>query len=469
MYCYNCGVPLSEYDYCTACGADVGVYKKLIFASNRLYNEGLEKANVRDLTGAIGTLRQCLRINKNHIEARNLLGLVYFEMGEIAAALSEWVISQNIRPEKNLATEYVSFVQNNTSELKKLNQCIEKYNKAYQLCTTDSIDLAGVQLRQAISLSPGFVRAQLLLTLIYIHEEKWENAEREARRVLEIDKGNTRAKVYMQEAARMLDADEDDKHVGFGKKDDIVRYQSGNELIIQPVNAKEPKSQGASTLLNIFIGLVLGAAAMYFLVLPARVSSVDSGNQDVQKQLSEQIDNKTATIQELEAKVTILERDKEDLENTIAGYTGADGTLDIIDHLLDAASEYITTGDAMVTAAYVDEASKSVDFDAMSESYRDLYNALVGQIGETASSTYYNEGYTAYRNENYETAVDLLSRALNYTPDNEDALFALGDSYRRMGNQEEELEVFGRIIKDFPDSEYARRAKVYLDELQTDN
>lgn len=68
--------------------------------SNRFYNDGLEKAGVRDLTGAINSLRQSLKFNKNNIEARNLLGLVYFETGEVVAALSEWVISKNMRPEK---------------------------------------------------------------------------------------------------------------------------------------------------------------------------------------------------------------------------------------------------------------------------------------------------------------------------------------------------------------------------------
>ncbi len=100
MFCYNCGCHLSEHDFCTSCGADVSLYKKIMCMSNRFYNDGLEKAGVRDLTGAINSLRQSLKFNKNNIEARNLLGLVYFETGEVVAALSEWVISKNMRPEK---------------------------------------------------------------------------------------------------------------------------------------------------------------------------------------------------------------------------------------------------------------------------------------------------------------------------------------------------------------------------------
>lgn len=86
MLCYNCGRSLSEHDFCTSCGADVSIYKKIMHLSNRFYNDGLEKAQVRDLTGAINSLRQSLKLNKNNIKARNLLGLVYFEMGEVVTA-----------------------------------------------------------------------------------------------------------------------------------------------------------------------------------------------------------------------------------------------------------------------------------------------------------------------------------------------------------------------------------------------
>ena len=159
MICYNCGCRLSEHDFCTACGADVTVYKKVMHIANRYYNDGLEKAQVRDLTGAITSLRQSLKFNKNHIEARNLLGLVYFEMGEVVAALSEWVISKNLRSKKNIADDYINMVQSNTSRLDSINQTIKKYNQALLYCQQQSLDLAVIQLKKVLSLNPKFVRA----------------------------------------------------------------------------------------------------------------------------------------------------------------------------------------------------------------------------------------------------------------------------------------------------------------------
>ena len=83
-----------------------------------------------------------------NIEARNLLGLVYFEMGETVDALSEWVISKNLQPEKNIADAYIEAVQNGPSQLENLNQAIKKYNQALVYCRQGSLDLALIQLRQ---------------------------------------------------------------------------------------------------------------------------------------------------------------------------------------------------------------------------------------------------------------------------------------------------------------------------------
>ena len=137
MNCYNCGAELTEHDFCTNCGADVARYKKVVSVSNFYYNDGLEKANVRDLSGAVVSLTECLKLNKMNIEARNLLGLVYFEMGETVDALSEWVISKNLQPEKNIADAYIEAVQNSPSQLENLNQAIKKYNQALEMCIRD--------------------------------------------------------------------------------------------------------------------------------------------------------------------------------------------------------------------------------------------------------------------------------------------------------------------------------------------
>ena len=85
--------------------------RKIRLISNSFYNAGLERAKRRDLTGAVEYLKKCLNLNKYHIDARNLLGLIYYEMGEVSEALVQWVISMNFREQDNRADYYLDQIQ----------------------------------------------------------------------------------------------------------------------------------------------------------------------------------------------------------------------------------------------------------------------------------------------------------------------------------------------------------------------
>lgn len=465
MFCYNCGCHLSEHDFCTACGADVSVYKKIMFVSNMYYNDGLEKAGVRDLTGAINSLRQSLKFNKNNIEARNLLGLVYFEMGEVVAALSEWVISKNLRPEKNVADDYIERLQSNAARLDSINQTIKKYNQALTYCYQDSRDLAVIQLKKVLSLNPRFVRAHQLLALLYMDSEQWERAERELRKCMDIDRNNTQTLRYLKEVELMLVPDESVKQGSKRKKEDAVRYVSDNEMIIQPLNVKEPKNSGVSTLINIGIGLVIGIAVAYWLMVPAAQSNAKAEAQKTITEISSQSDAKTARIQELEGERDKLQSQIAELEADVEGFVGNGGTMQTFDSLLTAASDYLKNGDNVATAADLENIAQSVNLEETSEGFQTLYQTLLGVIGPELAATYYNEAYDFFRHDEYPAAIESFTRAVYYDPANTDALYFLARSYHRNGDNEKAIENYQKVIELFPDSTRVRDAKQYLKEL----
>lgn len=466
MFCYNCGCNLSEHDFCTACGADVSLYKKIMYVSNMYYNDGLEKAGVRDLTGAITSLRQSLKFNKNNIEARNLLGLVYFETGEVVAALSEWVISKNLRPEKNIADDYIQRLQSNSARLDSINQTIKKYNQAYAYCVQDSKDLAIIQLKKVLSLNPRFIRAHQLLALLYMDSEQWERAERELHKCMDIDRNNTLTLRYLKEVELMLVPDENVKQTtGKRKKEESVRYVSDNEMIIQPLNVKEPKNNGVSTLVNIGIGLVIGLAATYFLMVPAAQSNANAEAQKKIAEISNQSDSKTVRIQELESESEKLRARMEQLESQVEGFVGAGGTMQTFDSLLTAAADYLVNQDKMTTAADLESIAQAVNIDETSEGFQTLYRTLLDTIGPELSVTYYEEAMAFFRQGDYEAAVESFDRAVYYDASNEDALFNLARSYHKNGDAEKAIETYQKLLELFPDSARKRDAKRYLEEL----
>ena len=459
MFCYNCGCHLSEHDFCTACGADVSLYKRNMYVSNMYYNDGLEKANVRDLTGAVTSLRQSLKFNKNNIEARNLLGLVYFEMGEVVAALSEWVISKNLRSEKNVADDYITRLQSNSSRLDSINQTIKKYNQALAYCMQDSKDLAVIQLKKVLSLNPRFVRAHQLLALLYMDSEEWERAERELHKCIDIDRNNTQTLRYLKEVELMLVPDENVRQPAKRKKDEVVRYRSDNEIIIQPSYVKEPKRGGASTLVNIGLGLVIGFAVTYFLLVPAAETNARiDAEKNVTKYVDE-LDSKTVRIQELESEIEHLGQEIDSLNRELEGIVGAEGSMQTIDGLLAAAAAYLETADLEATAASLESIVQSVDLEETSEGFQSLYRMLLASIGPDLSKAYYEQGYEAYRKEDYTTAISILSKAILYDETNMDAWLQLGQAYDRNNNVTEALETYDKVIELFPNTSSARRAQ----------
>ena len=175
MNCMNCKAVVDVgMEICPNCGFNLRVQRKCFSLSNMYYNLGLDKAEIRDLSGAIDMLRRSLKFNKYNIHARNLLGLVYFETGEAVAALSEWIISKNIMSENNVATEYIATLQSEQAKLDMINQTIKKYNSALKCCRENNEDVAAIQLRKILSQNPKLIKGYHLLALIYIHKEEYE-------------------------------------------------------------------------------------------------------------------------------------------------------------------------------------------------------------------------------------------------------------------------------------------------------
>lgn len=466
MICFNCGCQLSEKDFCTSCGADVALYKKIMYTSNFFYNEGLEKANVRDLSGAVTSLRQSLKFNKYNIEARNLLGLVYYEMGEVVKGLSEWVISKNLRPTKNIADDYIDMIQENPGRLETINQTIKKYNLALNYCQQDSLDLAVIQLKKVLSLNPNYVRAHQLLALLYMKSEEWEKAKRELEKCRRIDAGNTTTRRYRKEVEAMLDMAENARAGAKkkGRQEEVLKYQSGNETIIQPINNKENRS--VSTVLDIGIGIAIGVAAACFLILPARMNSINSQAQDELRTISEQLDKKTGAMEELEQTAKTLTDENARLKQELEDYIGTDGRMVVIDGLLEAVNLYIEDPDGVAAVAKALEKIDTAEADKIElESFQTLYQMLLSQVGPSIANAYYESGMDAYQKEMYEAAITDFARAAEYDPENGDILYNLGNAYRQNGDKEEAIETYRLVISQFADTEKARRAQSYLDEL----
>ena len=290
MNCMNCGAFLTDrdLDYCPHCGCNVLIQKKADYLSRQYYNLGLEKASVRDLSGAISCLKQSLIYNKHNIQARNLLGLVYFETGEVVAALSEWVISKNLQSNRNLATEYINKLQANSNKLEAINETIRKYNDALNLCREGHEDMAAIRLKRILTQNPKLIKGYHLLALIQMKEGEYNKARRTLRKAARIDKTNTTTLRFLREIDEQTGVttklERQNKKRIFRNGAAAKRESDGNEgeVVIQTPAYKEQSR--ISLFFMLATGFAAGLLAFYLLAVPAiRQGIYREANQQIVK------------------------------------------------------------------------------------------------------------------------------------------------------------------------------------------
>lgn len=454
MECFNCGTALTEKNFCEKCGVDVKVYKKIIMTSNAYYNDGLERARVRDLSGAISSLKKCLELNKLNIDARNLLGLVYFEIGETVSALSEWVISKNYWPRNNEAGYYLSEIQSNSGRLDTINQTIKKYNQVLQYCRQGSFDLATIQLKKVLSLNPNMVKGHQLLALLYIREGKYDQAKKSLSSAVEIDASNNTTLRYMREVDKQLKEGEPKKK----KNGDLISYKSGNDTIIMPANFKD--NSAGQTIINIVIGIALGVALMVFLMLPNIRKQEKSDTNEALKAANDTISTKEQSISALEHEVESLTKEMEEAKSASES---VEGKLGSYENLLNAYSAY--NNEDFDGAGNSLSAVKEED---LSGSIKTIYEDISAKVNERYLAAMYQEGYTAYTRGKWDEAVEKLARVVEVEMDFQDgnAAYYLAQSYRRMDDMANAIGYYQFIVENHPGTERARVAQGYVNANQ---
>ena len=446
MKCFNCGADLKDSEYCSQCGADVKLYSRMLKLSNAYYNEGLEKAKVRDLSGAVLALRESLKINKKNTNARNLLGLVYYEMGMAVEALTQWIISSSFQSSKNIADEYIESIQNNPARLDTVNTSLRKYNQALVYCQQGSYDLAIIQLKKVLSVNGKLLDAHLLLALLYMKVENYARARNEIKKVLAVDCNNTQALRYLKELNQETDKDQPKEEE---KNKDYIAYTRDNETIIQPVGVKD--NSGFHAILNVVIGLVIGVAVMGLLIMPALQSKKSGELNKAVAEYSDQVDAKSATLDSLKQENESLKQQAE--EATKAASDAAD-KVSSYEELLKAYASY-SAGDS---AAALQEL-EAINQDTLSDDAKTLYSSVFSEVGVTAVNDLYKTGYAAYEKGDYDTAIADLGKCYELDNTQGDALYFLARSYHKSGDTENAKIYYQKVIEEFPNTRKATDAE----------
>ena len=415
---------------------------------------------MRDLSGAITFLQRSLKFNKENIDARNLLGLCYYETGEVVSALCEWVVSKNMSPRENAAERYIADLQNNKNQLDAINQSIRKYNQSIEYCREGHEDMAIMQLKKVVQQNPKLVKAQQLLALLYMKNQDYEKARRMLRKAASVDNTNTTTLRYLSE----LEEIKGRKGRSRRKREEpsvqenaTLRYLSGNDVVIQPTTFRD--SSTVATFINIGLGILLGGAIIWFMAVPA-------SRQRIQEQANQAVTDANLKLASGNSQLQDLQDQIEDYQAQInAANQERDEALSVRDSyndLLGVANLYVQ---GQQTAAV--DAIGLIKEDDLEGTAKELYTNILNGVSSQLFYQYYTAGTTAYASypADYRTAAEQLELAVAADPDGQEAnyyyaLYYLGFAYFNLGDTDNADRVFNDLIEKYPNQ--ASAIKPYI-------
>lgn len=467
MRCPNCGYDFSEGYICPKCGIDTFVFLKTQKLSIRLYNEALEVAREMDLSGAAEKLEQSLLFDKNNMQARNLLGLIYCETGRIADALKHWIISTSIIKDNNPAVGYMDFLQKNGREMEKYNDAVRMYNQALLYLNHGSDDMAIIQLKKAIDCNPDFIDAYNLLTLCCIEENNYKRAQHFIDIVLKKDKKNPKALKYesiinsgttgglRRKTPRSAESKEDSSQK-------TVSLKKTDSAPPMPKYKRKEKQIGIlekRDIISFLLGLVSTSIVILVLIMPAINEAKDKSIVDLQTKVDNYAGETQMTPEEVLAMRTELKSLQEENKRLRSEETKQANL-----ELLQTAVSQMTDNDFEGCVATLDR----VDTMGFSEEDIAKYNSLKTTVYPKAADSLYTKGKSDFLSNKYEEAKVSLESALKYASNEnfiDDAYFYLAKIAEKDEDTEKAKTYYQKVISDYPDSNQLANAKNALSQL----
>ena len=459
MKCPNCGFEFFEGCHCPDCGVDVYVFHKTRSASIRLYNEALGLAEEKDLSSAATNLEQSLLFDKNNVQARNLLGLIYCETGRIGDALKHWIISTSILPEGNAAAGYIDFLQKNGREMEKCNDAIRMYNQAITYLKQGSDDLAIIQLKKSIDNNPDFLDAYNLMTLCCIEDKNIKRAQHFNDIVLKRDIRNPLALHYAQligNTPAPSPGEKQDK----GKSPVRVKKTVSNPPI--PRGKRKEKTNSVlekRNLLAFLIGIVVSAVVILVLIVPALNEGKDTKISELQAAVENYAGETNMSPEEVLSMRTELEKLQEE-NKLLRSEENKQANLE----LLETAVSQMTDNDYEACVTTLD----SIDTVSFSEEDLAKYNSLKTTAYPKAADSYYTKGKSQFLSNNFTEAKTYLETAMKYTNNEnfvDDAIYYLGKIAEKDGDTDLAKKYYNRIVNEYPDSNQIANVRNALEQL----
>ena len=270
-------------------------------------------------------------------------------------------------------------------------------------------------------------------------------------KVLQIDKNHPKALWYMSIAkAHTGRAEVERKKLNNA----FSHRQMQDDDIILPPTYKE--TTGWLTIINITVGLALGAAVIWFLVMPAMERQLNHRHNAEMTGILEQVNQKNQEIDSLKEEMSAMEAERNDAMTSLQSMEeNEQGVLLQYQRLVQILKAREAEDMNTVVTVYSDmDASLITD---------EQTAAIVAEIRSYMETEGYQVlaslGNEARDGGNQEAALDYYQKSLNVKGDNPQVIYDMALIYQAREERDQANELFGQVIMNYPNTDLASLAK----------
>lgn len=412
------------------------------------YNEALIDARQHNLSKAIYKLEKSIKIDKRNIMAHNLIALIYMEIGNYYLAEKHLRISQSLS-DNQIASEYLKEIEKQ-KYLEVYDKSVKNYNDALILANKKEYKQAIDKLRIAIYDNPKFIECKNLMILLLIHMSEFSEAKVMILDVLKTDSTNEKASIYNY----FIENKDKANDLVIRKRRDVFIENITPEF--KTVGTYNEERESPFVYINLILGILLGMLITIFLINPYLNSKKSNDLSETNNNLSAKLDQKNSEILLLNDKISEKDAKIKRLEKDLKKYKDNEKVFET-EQLVTTANNIYRTNPEEAIEKLLEVDEKYIKDDGIQNKYSNLKENLF----KNYSKKYFDQGYAYHTQGNFKEAIKYYSKSVKLFETDEN-LYFLANVYRQSGDSKNANKLYNKIIKNYPDSNKAVKAKQFL-------
>lgn len=346
--------------------------------------------------------------------------------------------------------------QNEADISDNIRNSVILYNKAIESLRSGSEDIAIIELKKAISMNPNFYEAMNLLGVCYSYTNENMKAAEVFERVVKAENNSVKAMKYLNQ----LNSNDDTLSGRMKARKKPAAIESKEEVSEKKALPTDIKKEQLRNVIRVLAGVAAGALLITVIshFNPGSVNAPDvpANTGDVENKTNDELQQYKMAYDQLNAKYDLLQKDKEAANKQADYYKSVIKLYDI--ESLASKKQYESAAEMLLLM-------KTVDF---KEADKQKFDSLNKTVMPAAAWVVYDEGYSSYNDRKYADSLKLLDKVQVYDPKFErmDAvLYYMGRSNQQLFDSRAAIALYQKLIDNFPNSTYAKNAKIKLKDL----